>query len=193
MTLRLVTPPTTGLVSLDEAKAHLRVFYDDEDAAISLYLKAAQDTCEFHVQRRFLQQIWEWVLDDFRRIMVLPLAPVLAPDKVLSLRHQPRGAGALVTTDPGLYVVAPWHQAMTVRARQTTVWPLLDPDAPEPVVVRFTVGAPAPDDVDPGIRNAVLVQLEYLWSNRGGERKFASNELHPAAQMLLLPHAWLDR
>lgn len=193
MTLRLVTPPTAGLVTLDEAKAHLRVFYNDEDAAIGFYLKAAQDTCEFHIQRRFVQQTWEWVIEDFKRCMVLPLAPVLAPDSVVWVRHHARGAPAPITTDPALYVVAPWRQTMTVRARSTTVWPLLDPDAPEPAVIRFRVGALAAGDVEPGVRNAVLVQLEYLWNNRGGERRFASTELHPAAQMLLLPHAWLDQ
>lgn len=193
MTLRLVAAPSIGLVTLDEAKAHLRVLYDDEDAAIGLYLKAAQESCEFHLQRRFLLQTWEWVLEKFERRMVLPLAPVLSPDKVLSVRHHPFGASALVTTDPTLYIVAPWRQAMTVRARAAVVWPLLDPQAPERVVIRFIVGAASPADVEPGIRNAVLVQLEYLWNNRGGERRFATTELHPTAQMLLLPHAWLDR
>jgi hypothetical protein len=61
--LTLVTPPSTPLISLADAKAHLRVTNTAEDTLIPLLVKAATTRAERYTGRRFLNQTWKIVLD----------------------------------------------------------------------------------------------------------------------------------
>jgi uncharacterized phiE125 gp8 family phage protein len=64
----LVTPPVAAPVSLAEAKAHLRVDFDDEDALISGLIDAATqhlDGWSGVLGRALMPQTWEMSLDRF--------------------------------------------------------------------------------------------------------------------------------
>lgn len=49
--IRTVTPATAPLLSLDEAKKHLEVDFDRDDALIEAFVAAAQDHVERHTSR----------------------------------------------------------------------------------------------------------------------------------------------
>ena len=59
MDLHLITPPTGEPVSLETAKAYLRVDGTDEDATIALLLSAARERGETLARRAFISQTWE--------------------------------------------------------------------------------------------------------------------------------------
>lgn len=65
MTTRLITPPSSEPVTLAEAKLHLRVDHDAEDALISALIASARAQCEHILGRSIMPQTWETVLDDF--------------------------------------------------------------------------------------------------------------------------------
>jgi uncharacterized phiE125 gp8 family phage protein len=75
----LTSPPATEPVSLSEAKAHLRVTHNDDDAYIATLIKTARATIESQTGLGLIPQGWSVFLDDWpgNGVIELPLAPVL--------------------------------------------------------------------------------------------------------------------
>jgi len=71
----MITPPTTLPISVAEAKAHLRVTVDDDDALIEGYIRAALAHAEMMTGRAFVEQTWEFVVDAFPTVEIGPLTP----------------------------------------------------------------------------------------------------------------------
>lgn len=65
MTLRYVSGPTTEPVTLAQAKAHLRVDHDAEDALISALIVTARGMAEHKIGRALGTQTWTRTLDKF--------------------------------------------------------------------------------------------------------------------------------
>lgn len=165
MTLRLVTAPTRPLVDLALVKQHLRVEADnhDEDALIDTLIRAATSMLEGRVQRRFVTQVLEWVTDEWPEEFHLPVAPVAAGGVAwIKYRDVDGTLQTLATTD---YVVSPCGPTVEIRPAQGTVFPVIDPDAAEAVVVRFTAGT-APVDAGENVHAAALLLIAHLYANR---------------------------
>jgi hypothetical protein len=64
MGLTLITPPAMEPVSLDEAKDHLRVSSDDDDAYITGLVITAREMVENDTGRALLTQTWNQTFDD---------------------------------------------------------------------------------------------------------------------------------
>ena len=90
MSLQLITPPALEPVTLDEAKAHLKVDTTDDDALIERLIAAARARAEWHTGRAFLTQSWILWLDCWPPLDVAEIP--LPPASVGRLRHhiQPR-------------------------------------------------------------------------------------------------------
>lgn len=160
MTLRVVTPPSGLLVSLADTKQHLKVLHTEDDARITSLIGAATDALEATTQRRFLSQGLEWVLPGWRYPMRLPIAGVDASSVKVTYADEVLGAVALPKAD---YVVRPRGQTVAIFATDGSVWPVLDPDAAERVVIAFTAGeATAPA----GVAEACKLMVEYLYMAR---------------------------
>lgn len=77
MGLSLVTAPATEPLSLEEARAHLRVDVSDDDALISALIPASRQFVESYTGRKLVTQTWDYQLDGFPcGAIVVPLAPV---------------------------------------------------------------------------------------------------------------------
>lgn len=72
-------PPATEPISLAEAKAHLRITHDDDDAYIATLIKTARQSIEAQTGPGLISQGWSVFLDDWpdSGVIELPLAPVL--------------------------------------------------------------------------------------------------------------------
>lgn len=84
MNLTVITPPEEEPVSVETAKAHLRVDYSTDDALIATYLKAAREICEGLARRAFVTQSLRLVLDDFptSAVLKLPRPPLQSVEAV---------------------------------------------------------------------------------------------------------------
>lgn len=78
MALKLITPATELPVSLDEAKAHLRVDGTDDDLLITAYLGAAVRMAEQATVRALMTQTWLLSLDAFPSVLELTRTPVVS-------------------------------------------------------------------------------------------------------------------
>lgn len=80
MPLQLVSAPAGEPITLLEAKQHLRVDVDDDDALIGSLITAARQAAETRTGRQLMTARWKLVLDGFPGSLVnhvpsmLPLA-----------------------------------------------------------------------------------------------------------------------
>jgi Phage gp6-like head-tail connector protein len=65
LSTQIVTPPIVEPVTLDQAKLHLRVDFDDDDTLITALITAAREYAERRTRRAFFNQTWMRTLDFF--------------------------------------------------------------------------------------------------------------------------------
>ena len=71
MGLIVISPPTDDPITLEEAKAHLRVTHIYEDDYILSLIRAATTTIEDHTDRRLITQTLEYTRDELERPLLL--------------------------------------------------------------------------------------------------------------------------
>lgn len=59
MIAKLITPPITEPISLEEAKEYLKVETEDEDILLLSLIKAARKFIEKYTKRAFIRQVWQ--------------------------------------------------------------------------------------------------------------------------------------
>lgn len=76
--LKLLTPATGLLVTVEEVKLQLRIDHTEQDSLLAAYIKAATEQAEARMRRALLTQTWDWLLDEFPcgQALRLPLTPV---------------------------------------------------------------------------------------------------------------------
>jgi uncharacterized phiE125 gp8 family phage protein len=182
MSLRLVTPSADMVVSLGEAKAHLREDASDQDNVIAMYIAGAigwLDGATGWLGRALGEQSWELTLDgfpghrwaaewregSFRNLrhhdnrIVIPLPPLRSVDSIRYLDAD----GTSVLVDPSAYrIVDMGEQCSHVVPAAGTCWPSVQ-CADGAVSVRFTAGY---DEIPPAIRNAILLLVGHFNENR---------------------------
>ena len=191
MSLTVVTPPTEDLLTLTEVRDHLGLGgITDFDAELPAHLAAATALLEAATQRRFLTQTLEWPLDGWPATWIrLPVAPV-AIDGVVDVVYAD-ASGVLTTMPTADYVVSRWGPTLSLRPLLGASWPLLDPDAAEPVTITFEAGELAAD-IDPLVKLAARFVIANSFRNRGDEAAMtlAASKLSPAVEALIGPLRW---
>lgn len=185
MALQRVTPPATTPVSLEEAKAHLRIDHDDEDDLIESYIDAATKYRELVVGEAFVNQEWELTLDSFpaNGAIQIPLGPLR--DVTFVNYDDPDGLETTLDTDD--YAIDTVSRDGWVVLASGASWPTIL-EAINAVRVRFTAGYGTAADVPASIKQAILLDVGDFYENR--EAKTASNlVVNPAADAL----TWLHR
>jgi uncharacterized phiE125 gp8 family phage protein len=199
MALRVLTTPTTlGLITLADAKLHLRVETDDDDALITEYIAAASDQVEAYTQRRYWPQVLQWSLQEWRVPMRLPVAPGGAPttsvDNIAVTQIQYAdltNAGVMDVLDPSLYWAKPLGETLSIVPQWYVVWPWLG-DAPERVLITFAIG-PNSAPSNAAIAATKLLTSHY-YQNReavvGVENRDSSGPLPMGVETLLFRDRW---
>jgi uncharacterized phiE125 gp8 family phage protein len=158
MSLQLNTPPAAEPVSLDQAKAWLRVESGaDEDALIAALIPAARARAEWHAGRAFVTQVWTLWLDCTDGCITIPLPPLQSVQSVTV--YAPDGTATLLAADT--YTVAGQRLILTQ--------PVLNLRAVNGIAIAFTAGYGAAADVPPDIAQAILQILASLYEHRGGD------------------------
>lgn len=161
--LRISQRPAGYPVSLDEAKAQLRITGTADDALINGLIGAATVHCEALVQRAFVPRTFQWVLAHWRHVIEIPIAPVAAAG-VTSIKYVDWASEAQQTLDQAAYVVQTKGDSVRIFAKFGTCWPVLFSNAPEPIVIEFDAGYEDIDDLPPNVKAAILLQIRHLYS-----------------------------
>jgi len=185
MLLSLVTPPAETPVSLNEAKAHLRVEHTDEDALINGLIAAATaeiDGRDGYLRRALVTQTWDYWLPRFplaRRILI-PMPPLR---DVVSIKYLD-GNNLEQTFAAENYEVVGNDEQGYVALNIASSWPLTY-DREKAVTIRFEAGYGEAKDVPVNVRQGILLRVADLYMNRGDES--ASPELNTAVKRLYAP------
>jgi uncharacterized phiE125 gp8 family phage protein len=164
--LRLITPPVVEPVTLDDAKAHLRVDFTDDDNLITALITAARMAAEQFTRRAFITQTWQLTHDGF------PIGggPIYVPrpplQSVLSVQYLDMNGNVQSLAEGTNYVLDSQSEPARIALPYAHYWPVtrLQVNA---VWVQFTAGygndgttVPAP------IIAAIKLMLGHLYENR---------------------------
>lgn len=180
MTLRLVTPATTDVVSLAELKKHVRaVYHDDDDAYLQSLAAVAVSWIETWLGIAIASQTWEFVIDDFSDGVVIPIVPI---SSIQSIVYDDKN-GAETPLDG----VRSFNTGTNSRAYALPPigndWPEVSGE-PGAVRVTFVAGG---GTVKPQIKHAVLLLVGGWYENRESVSEKAPTEIPYSVEALLLP------
>ncbi|WP_051960485.1 head-tail connector protein [Devosia riboflavina] len=186
----LIQAPESFPVTLEEAKAHLRVDWDDEDGIISAFIAAAVsylDGWSGILGRCLVEQTWRMDFSKFCRELPLPLAPVTS---IASITWR-NADGQTATIDDDEYLLEVDSAGNSfARFRNAYVFPssLYERDA---ISVTFVAGYPADEDdnstVPGALKVAILLLVAEWFNNREASVPGSVAELPFAVNALISP------
>jgi len=178
MSLQLTTPPSLEPVTLEDAKAHLKLDTADDDALIERLIAAARARAEWHTGRAFVTQSWMLWSDCWAERVEIPLPPLQAVTSVTVFAPD----GAATAVDPSAYTVDGASQPARIAFHCIAPIALRAINA---VAIAFDAGYGATaDDVPAPVREAILEIVAELYVHRGD----GPEEISLSAQALLAPY-----
>lgn len=163
-TTKLITPPAVEPVSLDVAKAHLRVDDTYDDALIGNLIVSARRHLENICNRAFCTQTWAVVMDSwpFSDVIYLPKAPLQAID---SITYYDTEDATVILADTEYEVDAISEPGRIVLAVGKS-WPCTNLRQSNGVEIRYTAGYGVADDVPQEIKQAMLLLIGQWYEIR---------------------------
>lgn len=174
MMLALLTAATALPVTLDEAKAHLRVDVTADDALITSLISAATLEAEHLMQRAVMPQTWTLTLDSFRphpahywltkrppQAIELNRPPVAG---VVSVQYVD-SKGVAQTLDPGTYQLIKGEYGGVIVPNFGLQWPDTRRQ-PAAVQITFNCGYADAASVPELIKAWVKLRIGTLYENR---------------------------
>jgi uncharacterized phiE125 gp8 family phage protein len=181
MALKLNAPPEEEPISLEEAKAHLRVDINTDNELIEALIAAAREYCETFQGRAYITQTWELWLDAFpaQSWIQLPRPPLQAEE--LEVKYYDINDHNETFED---YFVDTKSEPGYIVLNTGAAWPSIILRPANGVCVTFTVGYGAAEDVPQKVKQAMLLIIGDWYENRE-----AKSTIPKAAEALL----WQDR
>lgn len=164
MTAVLLTGPAVEPVTLDEAKAHLKVDHSYEDLLITSLITAARMHLELETRRVFITQTWLLILDAWprRRALTLPVAPLQAVDSVTVYDD----GDTPVIVDAATYFVDAASVPPRLVLRASGAWPKPG-RAANGIEIQLTAGyGDTASDVPQPLRQALLLSIAHWYERR---------------------------
>jgi uncharacterized phiE125 gp8 family phage protein len=155
-TSQVVAPPEIEPMTLDEVKRFARIDSDDENALLTLLLKAARDKVEQDTGVALLTQTRDLFMDRAPTVVepfVLPFPPL---QEVVSLTAT-HADGTTTVVDEDDYLVSDGQLSLA----EDSVWPE-DLRVVQPWTLRVIVGYETPEDIPPALVRAVALLAAHF-------------------------------
>lgn len=178
MPMQLITPPAGEPVSLEEAKLHLRVDFDDDDGLIQALISAARQAAETITNRQFITARWKLVMDSFPgpSLMGVPAGqPFTLPGHAILIQKSPvlnvvsinylDMAGVMQTMPSSNYTVDTACEPARITPVFGQIWPISLPQIGS-VSVTFDVGYGNAAVVPEGIKSWIKLRVGSLYAHR---------------------------
>jgi uncharacterized phiE125 gp8 family phage protein len=186
----LLTGPAVEPVTLDEAKAYLRVEHDDDDDVIAALIAGARVHVEAQTRRALITQSWRLIRDAWPEGGHIAILPV--PLRALTAARVYRLDGSAEDLDPAGFI------AETAAAPAVLSFVSGVPPAPGRIAagIELDIAAgygDAPADVPAGLRQAIRTLVAHWYENRGMIAAGQAAAVLPAtATALLAPYRVLS-
>lgn len=165
MNLKRITPPGALPVTLEEAKAHCVVDFDNDDGILGGYIAAAVDYLDGRhgvLGRCLIDQTWSVQFANWAPDFALPF-----PDcKSVAITYS--DAAEVEQT-----VAVADYEELQEAGRTVTQFakgfgrPGLSDSKAFPITVEFTAGYGAAEDMPPGLKQAILTMVSHWYEHRG--------------------------
>lgn len=187
MFTEVITPPEIEPITIDEAKAHLRVDLDDEDALIEAAVTAARTYAENFMRRKLITQTLKTTANGFGgSSMALPLGPV---QSVTQVQYKQTTDGALTTWAADQYQLVKSVIPQRLAPAYGVTWPVTRADY-DNVEITYSVGyGDDAADVPGDIIAAIKLLLGHFYENREDEvAGTVVSKVTLSARRLLMPY-----
>lgn len=181
------TGTVTELISLAQAKLHLRVDITDDDALITSLIIAARMHAESSTGRSFAQHTYRADIPCFADIMILPWRPI---QSISSIKYYNTDSPeALTTVDSAVYDL---YSNAVVR-RYGNDWPTAWAIRPDAVQITYVTGyldnaSPQVAALPDTVRSAMYLMIGDLYENREGQSGSRQLVENPTGDRLLQPY-----
>lgn len=160
--VNIKTEPDEEPITLVEAKAHLRIDCDAEDAYITTLIKVARKHAELFQNRSYITQTLELRLDYFPQFLIeLPRPPSIS---VTSIKYIDSG-GDTQTLDASKYTTDFNSYVARIVPAFNEIWPttrrIIDA-----VTIEYEAGYGDAADVPETIKQAILLLIGVWYENR---------------------------
>jgi uncharacterized phiE125 gp8 family phage protein len=161
----LVTSPDAEPVTLEEAKAHARVYTDADDSEITAFISASREMTERNTRRQLITAEYVMTARGFPRArwFELPRPPLQSVESIKYLDVE----GQEQTLSASAYTVRTGGQVYgSVHLNQGFDWPTTI-EQQDSVSIEFTAGyGDDPGDVPPPLRQAILMRVAHWYANK---------------------------
>lgn len=158
--IKVITPPASEPITLAEAKANLRVVFDDEDADITRMIRAARQMAEERLNRALMPQTLAFAADGFCGALKVPRPPLRQLDSIKYIDSD----GAEQTLVGG-YLVDDFQDPPTISASYGAPWPTARAQAGA-VGVQYQAGYADAASVPEPIRQWMLLAINAFYEHR---------------------------
>lgn len=162
MGLVLKTAPAESPVTLIEAKAHLNILSDIDDAYIEALIGVATAQAEDITSRQLMVAEYEMTMDILPDRFELKKPPLVSVSKI---EYIPDGAEAYTLMDPALYVVDGTVEPAVVIKRRDVSYPAIS-WMPNAVRVTYTAGYADAESVPKPIKQWILIRVSTMYEHR---------------------------
>jgi uncharacterized phiE125 gp8 family phage protein len=173
----LVTAPAVELLTVSEAKAHLRFTGSSKDAEITRMIKAFRTSIERYLHRALITQTWKVYYDCWHNEMKIPFGnlqlvtgqstPTVIEKRPLIKYRDDAGTLTELTESTYYWVVKSTDPACIVRKYDVT-YPELQSGRPDAIEITFQCGyGSAATDVPEDIIHALKVMLTDYFEHPG--------------------------
>ena len=162
MGLKLKTPPATIPVSLLEAKAHINVLHEDEDAYIKSLIETATELAEQIMSRQIISATYELTMETLPERLELPRPDLIS---VTSIEYIPEGGTVLAPLAISYYIVDNTKTPGEVIRHPDMAYPSIS-RVPNSVKVTFITGYADASSVPAPIKHWILMQVGTWYEHR---------------------------
>ena len=159
---KVVTPATANPLTLTEAKTHLKVDTTADDTFITNLIKSATSSAQEYTNRFFIATTIQQYGDKWEDISNLFKSPVASVTVIKYVDP----SGSLQTLSTDVYFVDDVNKPARIGLKPNQSFPEII-DRLNAIYVEYVVGiAAGPDEVDEGIRQALLLTIGNWYQNR---------------------------
>lgn len=163
--LTVVTAAASYPLTVEDAKAHLRVYHTDDDAYIEALIAAATSHVENFTRRALITQTWDMKLDTFGGWYITIPKPPLQSVTAANFTYVD-GAGSTTQVSTSVYDVDTDSEPGRVTLAYSQTWPT-PRTVPHAVSLRFVAGyGDDGADVPAPILHAIKLYISHLYENR---------------------------
>lgn len=159
--MRLITPPISEPISLETAKAHIRIDHNDDDNYILDLITAARQAVENHIRVSLMPQTRLLTMNEFKQLNYIAYGPVSSITSIKYIDHW----GDEQTLDTALYQLHQSDDYDFFSVKPTKSFPEVG-KFENCIAVQYQCGYTSAAAVPQTIKAAMLLHIGDMYENR---------------------------